>query len=112
MSLKKLARWETLEAASGPEDVDRAEAEQPDAILLDLYMPGMDGATVLTLLHKRERTRDIPVIFLTGKPDIADAESAGVAGIILKPFDLFALPKRIAQTLGWESAETAAGSSP
>ncbi len=109
LSLKKLTSWEALAAASGAEGVAIAETEKPDAILLDMLMPGMDGAATLALLQQRHTTRGIPVIFLTGRPEMADAEPAGVAGVILKPFDLFALPKRIAQILGWETAAPAAG---
>ncbi len=109
LSLKKLTPWETLSAGSGLEGIAVAEAEKPDAILLDMLMPGMDGPATLVALRERPATRAIPVIFLTGRPEMAEAEPAGVAGIILKPFDLFALPKRIAQILGWEAAARTAG---
>jgi signal transduction histidine kinase/CheY-like chemotaxis protein len=57
--------FEILEAADGPAGIARAEAEQPDVILLDLMMPGMDGRQVRRALLEDERTRGIPVVILT-----------------------------------------------
>ncbi len=113
LSLHKLTEWEALHAGTGADGVALAETEKPDAILLDMLMPGMDGPATLAALRAKAATRGIPVIFLTGRPEMAEAEPVGVAGIILKPFDLFALPRRIAQILGWEtSAPAAAGGTP
>ena len=61
---------------------------RPDAILLDITMPGMDGFQVCALLKADEATRDIPVIFLTAKADAENAELAfelGCADYITKP---------------------------
>ena len=57
--------FEILEASGGRAGLERAEAEQPDVILLDLMMPDMDGRQVRQALLERERTRDIPVVILT-----------------------------------------------
>jgi CheY-like chemotaxis protein len=58
-----------LEASGGMRGVALAEAEQPDCIVLDLAMPGRHGFDVLATLKSRERTRDIPVIIVSGVED-------------------------------------------
>ncbi len=52
-------------ALNGPKGIDVATANDPDVILLDVIMPDMDGFEVCQILKKNERTRDIPVVFLT-----------------------------------------------
>ncbi|MCL2759087.1 MAG: ATP-binding protein [Treponema sp.] len=72
------------------EAVETAEEDMPDLILLDIVMPEMDGYAVITALKKSEKTRDIPVIFITGL-DKNEAEetglSLGAADYIPKPFN-------------------------
>ncbi len=61
---------------------------KPDTILLDIMMPGLDGFEVCRRLKGDRATRDIPVIFLTGKTEIDDAQLAfdvGCADYITKP---------------------------
>jgi len=71
------------------EAVETAEEDMPDLILLDIVMPGMDGYAVITALKNSEKTRDIPVIFITGL-DATEAEEKGLAlgavDYIPKPF--------------------------
>ena len=62
-------------AHSGPEGLKTAAALRPDAILLDLMMPGMDGAEVARLLRQDQATSGIPCVFLTGMIGKEDAES-------------------------------------
>ena len=76
--------------ASGAEGVAAAAALQPDVILLDVMMPGMDGPTTLRALQAAQETRPIPVVFLTAKVQAADRRrfvEMGVRGLISKPFD-------------------------
>ena len=104
MSLEIMGGWETLAASSGIEGIQIAEREQPDAILLDVMMPGMDGPTTFRTLQDNEKTRDIPVILLTAKVQSADRarfSSLGVAGVISKPFDPASLPGNVTDMLGW-----------
>jgi len=94
--------WEVLLAASGVEGIMVAQAELPDAILLDVMMPDLDGMAVLGRLKAGERTAKIPVILLTAT--VRRAREAAVreaAGVIVKPFDPLTLASEIARILGW-----------
>ena len=80
----------TLYAAkSGQSAIDAASKYLPDIILLDIIMPDMDGYDVLSVLKKQEKTRNIPVIFVTGLSSPDDEEKGmtlGVSDYISKPF--------------------------
>jgi CheY-like chemotaxis protein len=97
VSLRTLGQMEVIVAQSGPEGLGKAAQEQPDAILLDVMMPGMDGPATLAALRRDPATASIPVIFLTARPREAGVESdePGVAGVLAKPFDAVALPARV-----------------
>ena len=104
LTLTMLARWRVDTAAGGGEAIEIAERERPDAILLDMMMPDMDGAATVRQLHARETTRDIPIILLTAKLKTVDdgiGEALGVAGVITKPFDPMQLPDQVGRLLGW-----------
>lgn len=58
--------WEIIEALNGQQAIDRAEAEKPDLIVLDVNMPVMDGFTAFKLLRESPFTEAIPIIMLTG----------------------------------------------
>ncbi|HSY49106.1 MAG TPA: response regulator [Thermoanaerobaculia bacterium] len=98
------AGFEVLTASSGREGIERAIAEQPDAILLDVMMPEMDGPATLLKLQQTETTRAIPVLFLTAKIQPADKRtlsSLGAVAILSKPFDPDRLGGDINHALGW-----------
>jgi CheY-like chemotaxis protein len=104
MSLEMTAGWEVLTVGSGNEGLAAAAAEQPDAILLDMMMPDMDGPATFQGLRANQRTRHIPVVLLTAKVQPADRSryvELGVAGVIAKPFDPLGLADQVAETLGW-----------
>lgn len=104
LSLEIVGGWQVIEGSSGSEGLIKAEAEQPDAILLDLMMPGMDGFTTFERLQANNATKQIPVIFLTAKINSGDRSqfaSLGVSGVIAKPFDPMSLAQQVAETLGW-----------
>ena len=106
LSLETVAGWEVLLANSGLQGMERAETEQPDAILLDVMMPAMDGPTTFLHLQKNPSTAKIPVILLTAKVQGSDQRrfaELGVAGILFKPFDPLTLSTQVSQTLGWNS---------
>ena len=79
-----------LEASDGRAGVELASAERPDVILLDVMMPGLDGWQVAEELVASERTRDIPIVFLTARADFRDRErglEAGGVAYLTKPFN-------------------------
>jgi DNA-binding response OmpR family regulator len=83
------AGHEVLEALDGALGVELAGTEHPDAVILDLMMPGLDGVDVLTLLASDDATRDIPVMMLSAKTQRADRErcrEAGALAYVTKPF--------------------------
>jgi CheY-like chemotaxis protein len=104
MSLEMVAGWEVIPARSGDEGVRLAAEHRPDAILLDVMMPGMDGPATAGLLRDRPETAAIPVILLTAKVQPADRrrlEALGVAGVLAKPFDPMELANQVSSVLGW-----------
>jgi CheY-like chemotaxis protein len=77
-------------ADSGEMAIDLACEEQPDLILMDVMMPGLDGPSTLKLMRDREPLADIPVIFLTAKvmaTEVSGFLNLGAIGVIGKPFD-------------------------
>jgi CheY-like chemotaxis protein len=106
VSVEVVAGWEVMTAASGTEGLERARAERPDAILLDVMMPGLDGPSTLDRLRADDDLRATPVIFLTAKVQAAERTkfaAMDVAGLIAKPFDPMELAGQIATLLGWPS---------
>ncbi len=95
--LSKRAGDEVIEV-TGPDEVfDAAERHRPDLIVLDYVMPNRNGADVVEELRTDETLGSIPVVFLTGRSDIAEEtlDEIGVAGLIEKPFDASTLPDRL-----------------
>ena len=75
-------------ATDGGSALALAQRHQPDVILLDVMMPGMDGFKVLTKLRQAERTRYIPVVMLTARGEsksIFKAQDLGVSDYLIKP---------------------------
>ena len=103
LSLELVAHWDVLTACSGVEGVDRAVEHRPDAILLDVMMPGMDGAATYAALRSNPATRDIPVVLLTARIFDRASDRRGLEGItvISKPFDPTRLATQVASALGW-----------
>ena len=88
------------EAGSAEEALRRMRRRRPDVIVLDLRMPGMGGSELAVRLKADERTRAIPIVFLTGAdPEEARrAERVGAAALVHKPFsplDLLAVVERV-----------------
>jgi DNA-binding response OmpR family regulator len=81
---------EVLEAADGPSGLEKARAETPDVILLDVMMPGLDGWRVAEELLDDERTERIPIVFLTARAELRDrARGIDLGGVdyVTKPFN-------------------------
>ncbi|AFZ59632.1 response regulator [Anabaena cylindrica FACHB-243] len=102
--LETVAGWEVFTAGSGKEGIVKAENYQPDAILLDVMMPDMDGLAAFENLQANPATKAIPVILLTAKIQIADRRryaQLGIKSAIAKPFDPLSLAGQVAAALGW-----------
>lgn len=104
VSLVKVGGWEVLTASSGEEGLHMAVGEHPDAILLDVMMPGLDGPGTLARLKADPATATIPVVFLTAKVRQSEQQQwidLGAAGVLVKPFDPMSLADQVAEVLGW-----------
>lgn len=105
ISLEAVAGWNVLIAASGMEGIEIAQAEQPDAILLDVMMPGMDGITTLGRIKENPNIQKIPVILLTAKAQLSEQKQFAklpVAGVITKPFKATDLVDKMRSLLQWQ----------
>jgi len=103
--LETVAGWEVFTASSGKEAIVQAENHQPDAILLDVMMPDMDGLAAFENLQANPLTKEIPVILLTAKIQVADRRryaKLGIKSAIAKPFKSLELAGQVAAALGWE----------
>jgi DNA-binding response OmpR family regulator len=81
---------DVVEAGDGPTGLEAAGREQPDVILLDVMMPGLDGWTVAERLLESEDTGHIPIVFLTARADLRDrARGIDLGGLeyVTKPFN-------------------------
>lgn len=104
LTLETVGGWQVYTASTGSEGVALAEAELPDAILLDVMMPDMDGPSAFRQLQARPATQSIPVILLTAKVQSGERqrfEHLSVKGVIPKPFDPLALSEQVAEVLDW-----------
>ena len=104
LSLEAVAGWNVITANCGPEGIRMAAAEKPDAILLDVMMPEMDGPTTFKNLQADPATSGIPVLLLTAKVQGVDQRrfaSLGVKAVLFKPFDPLTLSQEMASVLGW-----------
>lgn len=102
--LETVADWQVITAGSGSEGLTKAQAEQPDAILLDVMMPDMDGLTTFQKLQANSTTQHIPVILLTAKVQASDHRryaELGMIAAIAKPFNPLQLADQVAAALGW-----------
>jgi CheY-like chemotaxis protein len=106
LTLELTRGWEILAAESGREGIALAASRNPDAILLDVMMPEMDGVATFARLQAEVATCAIPVVLLTAKAQSADKRrfaALGVAGVIAKPFDPRGLTDQLEVLLGWNA---------
>ena len=103
LGLSRVGGMEVVEAANGAEALVRAKEDKPDAVLLDVMMPGLDGPSTLARLREDPATSGIPVVFLTAKAIAAELDrlkSLGAAGVLTKPFDPMTLARELRALLG------------
>jgi CheY-like chemotaxis protein len=98
MALERVGGHDVTAVGSAAEAVAAAERERPDAVLLDVMMPDVDGPVALERL--RPVIGEVPVIFLTAKQDAERLRALGAAGVIAKPFDPLALADEVAAITG------------
>lgn len=93
--------YDVITAGDGQEGLDRARAEHPDAIVLDVMMPKLNGLQVAQMLKEDEATRSIPIILLSAKAQSTDiAAGKEIADeYMTKPFDPLELLDRVAELL-------------
>jgi DNA-binding response OmpR family regulator len=98
-------------AENGAECLIAVDEQRPDAIILDVMMPVMDGFQALRLLQETEGTRDIPVIMLTAcssDRDVVHGWRSGVTCYLTKPFSiehLVSMVRRVLDTAGLAELE-------
>ncbi|MBR8826466.1 MAG: response regulator [Gomphosphaeria aponina SAG 52.96 = DSM 107014] len=103
MSLEMMAQWKVLTATSGYEGLELAASERPDAILLDMMMPELNGNETLVRLQANRETKNIPVFLLTAKSNLPEnLAELGVKAVIHKPFNPVKLAEAIALNLNWD----------
>jgi two-component system, cell cycle response regulator DivK len=97
------AGYRTLEASDGEGGVALARSHQPDLILMDIQLPGMDGVEALARLREDASTAAIPVVALTAFAMEEDRErflAAGFRGYLEKPLSVRELPGQVARLIG------------
>ena len=90
--------YKVIEAVDGEEAIEKAKSERPDLILMDLFIPKIDGYEVTRRLKGNDEFKNIPVIACTAhamKGDMEDALAAGCDGYIPKPIDVRQLSNQI-----------------
>ena len=98
LALEMVGGYTVELCSSGQEAVQRAASFQPDLILLDVMMPGMDGPTTLEALRQQSQTAKLPIAFMTAKVQTEEVERyirMGAIGTVAKPFD----PMTLANTV-------------
>ena len=92
--------YDVIQASNGEEALELAEKEEPQVILLDVNMPGIDGIEVCRRLKEEDKTRFIPIIMVTALEDRdLDAFVEGADDFVTKPFSLVELSFRVRSML-------------
>lgn len=109
LCLESVDGWTVLTAGSGAAAIESARENHPDAVLLDMMMPEMDGLTTFEHLQSDASTRDIPVLLFTAKLQARDRQiwdGTAIRGTIAKPFDPMTLGDQVSRTLNWATRES------
>jgi len=95
-------QYDVIMTDNGLDGINMISNKNPDLIILDWIMPGMNGLEVLNEIKGNPNTTHIPVLMLTGKNlvgEIEDAFNAGADGYLTKPLDLAKLSKKVNEIL-------------
>jgi len=99
-SFLTITGYQAILASNGEEAIELAKSESPNAIILDIMMPGIDGIETCRRLKAEEQTRFIPVIMATGFGTTkTESTEVGADDIIYKPFNLSDLAVRLKSVL-------------
>lgn len=110
-SIFSTKHYELSFATSGLEALSQLHQVDPDLILMDVQMPGMDGVEVMRRLKATPRFAEIPVIMVTGQSErevVTESMKIGAAGFVVKPFERDTLLVKVGQALmgcGWDNGE-------
>lgn len=100
MVLADIGGYEVVHFSGGAEALEGISDAQPQLILMDVMMPGLDGPETMTELKNDDRYKDIPVVFLTAKAQLHEQKAylqLGAAAVIVKPFDPMTLSEQVEQ---------------
>jgi CheY-like chemotaxis protein len=98
--LRSLKQCEVISAEDGIKGVEKAVAEQPDLILMDVVMPRMNGFEAVRLIRGHEATENIPIIMVTTRSESAHVDEGFASGCddyVYKPIDAAQLLEKIAK---------------
>ena len=110
VALEVIAGWRVVQASSGLEGITDAQRELPDAILLDMQMPGISGPETLICLQRLQGLAAIPVVFLTARVGAEEQRrllAIGATAVLPKPFDPLTLAQELSSALKWNTHEDA-----
>lgn len=99
----KKGSYDVIVARDGEEGVEKAVAERPDLILMDVVMPRLDGFSALQQLRSRDQTRGIPVIMLTTRSEsdaLGSSLQGGAMDYLTKPLDAQELLTKVRGHIG------------
>jgi len=103
LALETVGNLEVLICSSGAEAIEKAAPYEPDLLLLDVMMPGMDGPATLAALRAIDSLADVPAVFLTAKvmpSEMEEFKEMGAIDVIAKPFDPMTLADQV--RAAWE----------
>ena len=109
LALEEVGGFEVQVCNSGSEAIDKVPDFEPDIIIMDFMMPGMNGIETMTSLKSIPGVADTPVIFMTARVQTRDVEeykTIGIAGVITKPFDPMSLADNVREI--WASVDSKA----
>lgn len=92
------SEYQLILEKSGIKALERAENQLPDLILLDIMLPDLDGYSIITALKNNERTKEIPVIFISSLKEVSDEEKGltlGAVDYIVKPYNAAIIKARV-----------------
>jgi two-component system, OmpR family, response regulator len=100
ISLAQLGHYDVRVCASGQEALDTVSDYDPDLILLDVMMPGLDGPMTLKRFREMRKMDDVPIVFVTARAQKDEVKSyfeIGAYAVIPKPYDPLELPEQVAE---------------